>query len=91
MPTLENLTVAKTIVIAIGLGAILIKQEISFSLAYYFINPILLGGVMLGGYTFGIGILPFYRIYSIYSSFKHFYMYIYDLLLVFHHFVFLTY
>ena len=49
MATLENLTVAKTIAFAIGLGAILINLEISLGLASYHIKPVLLGGVMLGG------------------------------------------
>ncbi len=55
MATLENLTVAKTIAFAIGLGAILINLEISLGLASYHIKPVLLGGVMLGGIIFGAG------------------------------------
>ena len=55
MATLENLTVAKTIAFAIGLGAILINLEVSLGLASYHIKPVLLGGVMLGGIIFGAG------------------------------------
>ncbi|MEX2428895.1 MAG: YeeE/YedE thiosulfate transporter family protein [Bacteroidales bacterium] len=55
MATLENLTVAKTIAFAIGLGAILINLEISLGLASYHIKPVLLGGVILGGIIFGAG------------------------------------
>jgi hypothetical protein len=55
MATLENLTVAKTIAFAIGLGAILINIEISLGFASYHVKPLLLGGVMLGGIIFGAG------------------------------------
>lgn len=55
MATLENLTVAKTIAFAIGLGAILINLEISLGFASYHVKPILLVGVMLGGIIFGAG------------------------------------
>ncbi len=55
MATLENLTVAKTIAFAIGLGAILINLEISLGFASYHVKPVLLGGVILGGIIFGAG------------------------------------
>jgi len=55
MATLENLTVAKTIAFAIGLGAILINLEISLGFASYHVKPVLLTGVMLGGIIFGAG------------------------------------
>jgi len=55
MATLENLTVAKTIAFAIGLGAILINLEISLGFASYHVKPLLLGGVILGGIIFGAG------------------------------------
>lgn len=55
MATLENLTVAKTIAFAIGLGAILINLEISLGFASYHVKPVLLVGVMLGGLIFGAG------------------------------------
>lgn len=55
MATLENLTVAKTIAFAIGLGALLVNLEISLGFASYHVKPILLGGVMLGGIIFGAG------------------------------------
>lgn len=55
MSTLENLTVAKTIAFAIGLGAILVNLEISLGLASYHVKPVLLGGIMMGGVIFGAG------------------------------------
>lgn len=55
MATLENLTVAKTIAFAIGLGAILINLEISLGFASYHVKPLLLGGVIAGGIMFGAG------------------------------------
>lgn len=55
MATLENLTVAKTIAFAIGLGAILVNLEISLGFASYHVKPILIGGIVLGGIIFGSG------------------------------------
>ena len=55
MATLENLTVAKAIALAIGVGVILINVEIGFGLASYHVKPILLGGIVLGGLIFGVG------------------------------------
>ncbi len=55
MATLENLTVAKAIAMAIGVGIILVNLEIGLGLATYHVKPFLLGGVMLGGLIFGIG------------------------------------
>jgi len=55
MATLENLTVAKTIAVAIGVGAILINIEIAAGFASFHIKPILLGGIVFGGLIFGAG------------------------------------
>ncbi|HBL75713.1 MAG: transporter [Bacteroidetes bacterium GWF2_42_66] len=55
MATLENLTVAKAIAVAIGVGAILINVEIGLGFASYHVKPFILGGIMLGGLIFGTG------------------------------------
>jgi uncharacterized membrane protein YedE/YeeE len=52
---LENFTVAKAIAIAIGVGAILINIEIAMGFASYHVKPFLLGGIIIGGLIFGIG------------------------------------
>ncbi len=55
MATLEDLSVAKAIALAIGVGAILVNFAIMAGLASYHIKPFLVGGVMLGGLIFGSG------------------------------------
>ncbi len=55
MATLENLTVAKAIAVAVGLGAILINLEIGFGIASYHVKPLILGGIIFGGILFGAG------------------------------------
>lgn len=55
MATLENLTVAKAIAVAIGIGAILVNVEIGMGFASYHVKPFLLGGIMFGGLIFGVG------------------------------------
>ncbi len=50
-----NLAVAKAIAVAIGIGAILIIVEISLGFAVYHVKPFLLGGIVIGGLLFGIG------------------------------------
>lgn len=55
MATLEDLTVAKAMAFAIGLGMIILAFEIGFGFAGYHIKPFVLGGVVLGGILFGIG------------------------------------
>lgn len=55
MATLDNLAVAKAIAIAIGLGAILLNIEIGLGFASYHVKPFILGGVVLGGLLFGVG------------------------------------
>lgn len=51
----ENLTVAKAIAIAIGVGAILLSIVIDFGWASYHTKPFILGGIALGGIIFGSG------------------------------------
>jgi uncharacterized membrane protein YedE/YeeE len=55
MARLENFTVAKAILVAVGLGAILLNIEINLGYASYHVKPLILGGVALGGILFGIG------------------------------------
>ena len=55
MATLENFAVAKAIAVAVGTGAILINIEIGLGLASYHVKPFILGGIMVGGFIFGIG------------------------------------
>lgn len=55
LATLENLTVAKAIIVAIGVGAIVLNIEIGLGFASYHIKPLLLGGIIIGGLLFGIG------------------------------------
>jgi uncharacterized protein len=55
MATLENLTVAKAIAVAIGIGAIIIALETGLGFAVYHVKPFLLGGIALGGFIFGVG------------------------------------
>jgi len=50
-----DFTVAKAILIAIGVGAILINLEIELGLASYHTKPLILGGIVLGGILFGSG------------------------------------
>ncbi len=51
----ENFAVAKAIAIAIGVGAILINIEIATGLASYHVKPFVVGGIVLGGLIFGVG------------------------------------
>lgn len=53
--TLDDLTVAKAIAVAIGVGAILLNIEIGLGLAVYHVKPFILGGIILGGLIFGVG------------------------------------
>ncbi len=55
MAMLRDFTVAKAILTAIGVGAILLALEIHFGLASYHIKPFIATGIMLGGFIFGIG------------------------------------
>jgi uncharacterized membrane protein YedE/YeeE len=51
----ENFAVPKAIAIAIGIGAILLNVEIAFGFASYHVKPFVVGGLILGGLIFGIG------------------------------------
>ena len=51
----KDFTVAKALLLAVGLGAILVNLEVALGLASYHIKPFNLGGVVLGGLLFGIG------------------------------------
>lgn len=51
----KDFAVAKAILIAIGIGAILINLEIGFGFASYHTKPLILGGIILGGIVFGSG------------------------------------
>jgi len=53
--TLDDLTVAKAIAVAVGVGAILLNIEIGLGLAVYHVKPFILGGIILGGLIFGVG------------------------------------
>jgi uncharacterized membrane protein YedE/YeeE len=55
MSILEDLTVAKTIATAIGIGAILLSIEIGLGFATYHIKPFFVGSIIAGGFIFGIG------------------------------------
>jgi uncharacterized protein len=51
----KDFAVAKAILIAIGVGAILINLEIGLGFASYHTKPLILGGIILGGIVFGSG------------------------------------
>ena len=55
LATLDNFAVAKAIAVAIGIGAILLNIEIALGFASYHVKPFILGGIVLGGLIFGIG------------------------------------
>ena len=55
MATLDDLTVAKAIAIAVGLGAILLNIAIGIGIASYHVKPLILGGIIFGGILFGAG------------------------------------
>ncbi|MFY9150453.1 MAG: YeeE/YedE family protein [Prolixibacteraceae bacterium] len=55
MARLEDYTVAKAILIAIGVGAIILNVEIGLGFATYHVKPLILVGISLGGLIFGAG------------------------------------
>ena len=55
MATRDNLTVAKAIAVAVGLGAILLNIEIAAGFASFHVKPLILGGIVFGGILFGAG------------------------------------
>jgi len=52
---LTDLTVAKALAFAIGLGAILLNIEIGLGFAAFHVKPFMLGGIAIGGLIFGTG------------------------------------
>ncbi len=52
---LEDFTIAKVILLVIGLGALILNVEIALGLAAYHVKPFILGGIVLGGLIFGTG------------------------------------
>ncbi len=52
---LKDLTVAKAIALAIGIGIIILNIEIGLGLAGYHVKPLVVGGIVLGGLIFGVG------------------------------------
>jgi uncharacterized protein len=55
MATLENLAVAKAIAVAIGVGAVILAFETGMGFASFHIKPLIVGGIVLGGILFGVG------------------------------------
>lgn len=53
MAIMKDWTAAKTMGLAIGLGAVLIAVIVELGLASYHVKPLLLGGVVWGGLLFG--------------------------------------
>ncbi len=51
----KDFAVAKAILIALGVGAVLINLEIGFGLATYHTKPLIFGGIIFGGIVFGSG------------------------------------
>jgi len=52
---LTDNTVIKTILLTIGIGAILLSVIIGLGLASFHIKPFLIGGIIFGGLIFGVG------------------------------------
>ena len=50
-----NMNVMKTIMLAIGIGSILVLIEMALGYATFHIKPFMLGGTLLGGLVFGTG------------------------------------
>ncbi len=55
LSVLKDYSVAKSILVAIGLGIILLNIEIEFGFASYHIKPLIFGGLTIGGLLFGAG------------------------------------
>lgn len=55
MSTLEDFRVAKTMAAGIGIGVILISLFVLLGWAEYHTKPLILGGILLGGLLFGVG------------------------------------
>ncbi|MBN2616392.1 MAG: YeeE/YedE family protein [Bacteroidales bacterium] len=52
---LKDFTVIKTLLAAIGVGAVLLSIEIALGLAGFHAKPFVLGGIVIGGILFGMG------------------------------------
>jgi hypothetical protein len=55
MARLEDFTVAKAMLSAIGIGAVLLSIETGMGVASFHVKPLLLAGVTVGGLLFGAG------------------------------------
>ncbi len=55
MAILNDLRIAKALLVAIGIGIILIFFEVKLNVASYHLKPFNLGGVVIGGILFGVG------------------------------------
>ncbi len=55
LATLEDLTVAKALAVAIGVGILLVHGEVALGWASFHIKPLVVGGIALGGLLFGAG------------------------------------
>lgn len=55
MARLEDFTVAKAILTAIGIGAVLLSIETGLGVASFHVKPLILTGIILGGFIFGVG------------------------------------
>lgn len=53
--TLEDLSVGKALLVAIGLGIILLHGAAGFGLVGFHVKPFVTGGLVLGGILFGMG------------------------------------
>jgi uncharacterized membrane protein YedE/YeeE len=51
----ENFAVPKAIALAVGIGALLLNIEIALGFASYHVKPLIVGGIILGGLIFGMG------------------------------------
>ena len=52
---LEDWTVPKALLVAVGVGAVLLAVEVTLGWATWHVKPLLLGGVAVGGLVFGAG------------------------------------
>jgi uncharacterized protein len=55
MATLEDFTVAKAIMVALGVGTVLISMEIALGAANFHVKPFVTGSLIFGGLLFGAG------------------------------------
>lgn len=53
--TLEDLSVGKALLVAIGLGMIILQVTIGLGFAAYHVKPFVTGGLIIGGILFGMG------------------------------------